>query len=281
MRDKRPAQLVAERLERATFPDGWVERPAVPSTAYVGPEWSGAAVVEHWTSDLLIHAQDVTPGEFSEVSLVDDAFRDCTWLERFSAKRVYELGRNLWPMPPWSRARGLDPVRRWESGKGPSLLLGSHDSTQQLYRQLLELVLPKVCTVQMSERGAYFVTPMKRGWQDTLENWRSFIRDPVPVGPFVEYVGGGIWELLSWECLGSRYLNSKYAPRFADWKTDDLVSLKSALDALVYSRGTGQAVRLYDAQETALEHAIEVGPELWVGGAPGKWRLRDLRGQLA
>jgi hypothetical protein len=276
MRDKSPARLVAEGMKKGTSADRLEIRRPVVRVGLVDLERVGTATIEHWTRDPLIRPRNATPGPFSEVFLDGNSFRSCAWMEQFSAKEVYDLGRSMWPMPSWTIHGGRDPLRQWELGKGPSLLLGTYDSTHRLYRQLLELVLPRVCRVQMSERGGCFVTPMKQGWQETLENWRTFIRDPVHFGPFVEYVGGNIWELLSWEGRGIQYLNSKYSARFAGWRVQELLSLKSALDALVRSKRTGRQVALHERQESALSKAIEAGPELLAGGAHGKWHLRDL-----
>jgi hypothetical protein len=121
------------------------------------------------------------------------------WLEEYDAWTLYQLGRKGWVA--WLQHQHKPgTLEAWEAGEGKPLKLPTY-----LPSDLLEVVLPAVATLQLSEEGVMLLKPPKPGWAETLKGWRSFIRQPVEWSCFAEFVG------VHAEALGARGWRPFYA----------------------------------------------------------------------
>ncbi|MCH7871961.1 MAG: ATP-binding protein, partial [Planctomycetes bacterium] len=181
---------------KATLRITWRHRPkrryALPNLArdgITGRESLADDVVRIWLKWMLDHVEQLDDGmlDTMSVGLALAPSPRWRWLEEYSAYDVFKLATNGWHS--YLKGRGIhqDGIDKWERGEGAALSLGIFRS--DLVPQLLDLVLPSCCRLQMGPEARFAVTPPSAGWRAQLQTRHDFIGRPLAWGRFVEYVG--------------------------------------------------------------------------------------------
>jgi len=226
-------------------------------------------VVRLWLSYLLSNADKLPKGLLNHLEVLKINNLDLTWLEEYDALTIYKLARQ-----GWSLSIGDNPDKlfeSWENCTGESCYLGSFRN--DLYWELLDIILPKITTLQMSFWAKFYVKPPKSNWRKILGEWRNFITSPVHWGPFVEYIDN-IENLLCYDYPGSVQLNSRFRERvLISFNEDETIILFKVLSEIAYARDNGRQARLTDDEIALLKRAQEYLGDLEIGGIHGSWRI--------
>jgi hypothetical protein len=226
-------------------------------------------VARVWISHLLENVDHLSEGQLYKVSLYWPRMSECSWLEKFDALRVYRLATNGWRFD-LRRKAAEDQLRLWEEGSLDKVPLG--DGWHELHGRLLELVLPKVCSLVIGPSGGRWFKKLDTNWKSTLQGWRSFVSNPITWGNFVEFLAP-IEELLWYDYPGYNFFNSKYKDRLDFLNEEQLGSLLSGLNELAESQQQGRLPILKHVEAEILRVAIEKIGDLKIGSVYGFWRL--------
>jgi hypothetical protein len=187
-----------------------------------------------------------------------------TWLEEFSAADMYQLARIMWRA--WLGTLAEERISAWEKGEGAPLRLGSFGD--HLHRILLTMVMPKNCSLVMSSEAAYRLKPPRKGWKRRLQNWHSFVSEPVSWGCFAEY-GGSIRDLLYYSYPGSYHLSNSYRDALEGFPSSDLVRLMDIIRRMVDGQDRSFQVVLSSREASLLSAVGKLLPEALVGSIGG------------
>lgn len=231
-----------------------------------------------WLGHLLSNVESLPEGLLYYLQLNPWWMRDLSylnWMERYDALTIYKLARQGWRLHIADNPD--DKLETWESCTGESLILGGF--AEELYRLLLNLILPKITTLQMSSgRGiTFYVKPPKPEWRKILGEWRNFITSPVQWGPFVEYIGD-IKNVLSYEYPGSEQFNSRFRKRLlASFREEELNPLLKVLHKLADARGSDKQAQMNEHEIKLLERAQKYLGKLKIGELKGSWRIDSFK----
>jgi hypothetical protein len=184
----------------------------VARTALVEELQVGAAIIRNWLNWLLEHINELPEGLLDGFDFPGKAsnLKGAVWLQHFDAFELCRLAANGWHSALKLYGVKEEEIALWEQSKGkplPRLTLGG-----ECHVVLQDLVLPKVCQLQMGPQGRFYLTSPISGWIKILRSWREYITAPVSWGSYVEYVGS-IKDLVYYEYPRSDYLNGKYRER--------------------------------------------------------------------
>jgi len=236
-------------------------------------------VVRLWLTYLLDHLDSLPYGLLYHLSLRSRInLNECMWLQKHNAFDLYKLARQGWHLLVARKDSGMNSLDLWETSTGNPIWLGSF--RDELHWRLLDIVLPKVTSLQMGPQAGFYVKPPSIGWQDTLRGWDSFIHSPVEWGPFVEY-RGGIERLLAYDYPGSSQLNSLYKDRInKTYREEEILPLFKVLMRLLGSRDYRfRQVQLSEQQSRLFQMALESLGELEIGSIHGSWKIEDFAGE--
>lgn len=233
------------------------------------------AVVRLWLSWLLENLDRLPDGFMDSFSMSARTLRGRSgqWLERFNAYQVHQLAANGW----YSYLKRLNknaPIDEWENSNGQSLK--RYLFSDGCPNVLQDLVLPKVCNLQMGREANFYLTPPKKGWQESLKTWHTFITNPVTWGFYVEYIDP-IQNLLYYEYPGSDYLNSRFRARIEEaFDAHDIPDLIEGLRTLADSKQKRQA-ELSSRRLSLLIRAQKQVGDLEIGELFDSWKLESFR----
>ncbi len=119
-------------------------------------------VVHTWLKYFLEHVEDIPAGQLYYLQFGRRAgvkLETCAWLEEYDALRLYQLAKQGWHFMLQNIRNPVsdDTIEEWESGKGKSLWLGS--MRDDLHDALLDLVMPRVTTLQMGTEARFYGSP--------------------------------------------------------------------------------------------------------------------------
>ena len=226
-----------------------------------------------WLDYLLQHIESLPEGLLYHLNSPHIGNPSFTWLERYDALTIYNLARQDWHFIIGDNPE--DALKEWENGGGGSLRVQPWES--RISQQLLDIVLPKIATLQMStgKHGhiVFHVKPPKSDWRQILAEWRNFITTPVQWGFFVEYVGN-IQDWLLYGYPGVHQFNCKFRGRLLDsFKEDELIPLFDILCRLAESRGSSKIARLPKDHITILDRACKYLGNFKIGDYHGSWQI--------
>ena len=226
-------------------------------------------VLRIWLTYLLEHANELPLTQLHALDLRQRDLTKCNWMETYDAYTVYRLARLGWQAFFGFSRKDEEKLLAWEAGKGNPLRLGIFQSN--LYWKLLDLVLPRVSSIQMGPEARFYVIPPVSNWRSILQGCRDYITSPVSWGMFVEYVNG-LEDLLLYEYPGSVQFNSRFRDVLASFHDDELRQLFRVLRKLAETRGEQQA-ELTRTQAAMFHRAVGLIGHLSIGSIHGKWRI--------
>jgi hypothetical protein len=146
----------------------------------------------------------------------------------------------------------------------------------ECYSILQDIILPKVCRLQMGPQGAFYLTPPAKNWIEILKSSRDFVRAPVKWGNYAEYVGD-IKELLCYDYPRSGYLNSKHRDRVAStFHESEISELIDALRELADNKKERQ-IDISTSKLALLRRAQEKLGDLEIGELFQSWRIDSFK----
>lgn len=166
-------------------------------------------------------------------------------------------------------------MQAWEDGRGDALYRIDTPPYLYLFDELLDLVLPRVTTVQIVGRSdrslaEYRLKPPVTNWRNILAGCHDFfITNPIGWGAFAEYTGTIENLLLSTGI--SRFLgsfNSRFQERFTSFDDNELQLLHAALRVVAQGHETDSSVVLTPDQAAIIQKAQELAGDLTIGGLP-------------
>jgi len=274
-----PDTFVAKGVGRARLRLTWsmsqTRRYPLPNLARNAPSNAvklAREITSVWLTHLLSHVGDLPEGQLYYLHCIN--LEGCPRLEKYDALTIYKLAAQGWHFLLREMGYTQDEITAWEEGVGEPLRLGVFRA--DLYWRLLDLILPKVATLQMGRECRFYVKPPVGGWREILKSWQQYISAPVKWGLFAEYTGT-IENLLSYEYPGSTQFNSRYRDRLTGFRDDELVSLKGALDTLTDAAGREQPGDFTPSGVLLLRRAQEVAGNVKIGSIRGSWRLDSFK----
>jgi hypothetical protein len=225
-----------------------------------------------WLAYLLDNISNLPKGQLYTLKSPRGDLRKCYWLEQYDAGVLYRLA-----VLGLQAEIGEEAVSNWEAGKTSLLLPVFFEET--LYWQLLDLICPKITSLQMRAQARYSFKPLKDDWFSFLEGWRNYITQPVSWGLFVEYTSS-IKDLLFYQYSGSKYLNLHFQNRVSSLSEDDIVSLISIFDKLIRSRGMAayksqKRVELTKHEVLLFHRSLEMVGDLLIGSIGEPWPVNS------
>ena len=233
-------------------------------------------VVRIWLTYLLEHLDSLPEGLLDGFS-AHRALRSLSnaqWLERFDAHLLYRLAANGWHSELRHREVTPEDIAAWENSEGEALSRSVlHD---ECYDSLQDIVLPKVCGLQMGPQGVYYFTPPVKHWVEILKGWREFVKMPVKWGNYVKYVGD-IKDLLYYEYTGSVYLNSKHRERVeSTYRESEIPELIDALRQLADNKKE-RRIDISTSALALLHRAQKKLGDLEIGELFQRWRIDSFK----
>jgi signal transduction histidine kinase len=194
-----------------------------------------------------------------------------TWLEKFSAADLYQVARVMWRA--WLQTKGEERISAWEKGEGVPLYLGPFGDL--LHRILLVTIMSKDCGLVMRSEAAYCLKPPRKGWKRRLQNWHSFVSEPVSWGCFAEY-DGSISNLLYFAYPGSYHFSNRYRDALESFPSSDLVSLMGVIKRLVDGQDRSFQVVLSSREASLLYSVGKLLPKARVGSIGGSYSVEKI-----
>jgi hypothetical protein len=189
------------------------------------------------------------------------------WLEKHNALTIYHLARNAWRCDLGEN--GKNTLDQWEKSVGSAIVLPGH-----LLRELLDIVLPKVTTLEVGSNGALCVKPPEAGWSETLRKWQTFITEPVKWDSFAEYAGDIRDTLFR---IPACRINSAYRDELlARYAQDDLPTLANTLLRVGAALRLGDQTSLSEREAELLTRAKQQFGHLEICYYDKSWRLDDI-----
>ncbi|HEX5732338.1 MAG TPA: hypothetical protein VF131_05850 [Blastocatellia bacterium] len=228
-----------------------------------------AEITRLWLTYFLEHFETV-PAELLLIPTYDD-FRKHRWLEKYNAFRIYELASKTWHLSLKQSGVTKEQIEIWEQGSGDPLRL-----RYGFYRDMLNLVLPRITTLQMDPDEYYYVKPPRPDWRAVLSNCNNYITEPTSWGLFAEYTKG-IQDVLYYSDYGGGYLNSQFQDRLISFNTKEVKELRYSLGELINSNSGKRQARMTPERVALIKRLQEVAGELEVGSRGGRWRLDSFK----
>jgi hypothetical protein len=230
------------------------------------------AIVQSWLSWLLEHVDELPEGFMDGFSFHRGfVATNAIWMERFDAYEVYRLAANGWHADLKAGGVKEEEIHLWEESSGKPLSRRMAWETE-FHVVLNDLVLPKVCRLQMGREAKFWLCPPERGWRETLKSWRDYTRKTITWGNFVEYVGK-IENLLYYESTHSKYLNVRHRARVeAAFNQSEIPQLIECLRVLAASKKERQ-IELSSDGLSLLRRAQEKLGDLEIGELFQVWRM--------
>jgi hypothetical protein len=230
-------------------------------------------VLREWLSYLLDHIDDLPEGQLFHLSIPPLAWKGLSWLEKYDAFTLYKLAAKGWQLMLRNWRESQEVISDWEEGKGtPLRLLGFSD---ELHWLILDLVLPRVSSLQMASEARFFLTPPTVSWKTILSDCWTYISAPVTWGPFIEFIST-IDHLLYYQYTGADYMNSRYMERLSSFHETEFPLLIKSLDKLTASLGRKRQARLSGDQAALIRRLQKTAGDLEIGSIHGSWRLDSL-----
>lgn len=235
----------------------------------------GCAIAKAWLSWLLEHVDKLPEGMLESFDFSDEFLREAAWLERFSGYDLYRLAANGWK---WAlRGQGITEVaiEQWEKCLGGPL---SRCTPWRglLHQVLQDLVLPRVCRLQVGKDGRRRLFPPSIGWEEVLKGCYNFMRDKCSWGCFAEYETS-IGDVFMYVYLYENYVNIKYKDIVTDVFDElEIPELIDSLKILIDSR-MERRVALSSKQLSYLRRAQNAFGGLEIESVYGKWTIERLK----
>ncbi len=233
-------------------------------------------IVRNWLYWLLDHVNELPEGfmdgfDFPRRSSLEGA----KWMERFDAYEVYRLAANSWYSALKSSGVKHEDITAWEKSSGGSL--SRRTPWQGVFHGVLQdLVLPRVCKLQLALHGEFFLCPPQAGWVEVLKNCKDYISKPVRWGAYVTYVDS-IENLLFLNYAGVSLLNERHRNRVQlIFNEADISGLIYALVLLCDSRQQHQ-VEISTIGLSLLQRAQEHLGDLEIANVYGTWRIGSFK----
>ena len=227
-----------------------------------------------WLEYLIKNRHGLPVGQIDNISIALPGLSNALWLEEYSALALYELARQGWigRLGHGQHSDGESRLKKWESGRGPSLMIGMFND---LYIELLMIILPFITKFQLGEEARIFVCPPASDWRDELGGNHSFLSQQKN-DMFIEYIDS-IADLLLYRYAGnSAYFNSKYRQRLESLESSQLIHLMTGLDSLIESRDYKRVASLSSLQLEMIGWAkAEIG-ELLIGTLHEEWPISTI-----
>jgi len=274
-----PETYVDGFVSSAVLSIGWKEQSnkRYPSTnlsrsALASEKGVEMAIERIWLSWLIENALKLPNGFIRDIAIFGRRnFWNYGWMEKYSCMSIFQLAENGW----YGYLKGLMDFsdltyKSWRRSTGSSLPLGC--TQRNLYRILLDRVLPRVCTLSVGKHGSY-VSPPKVGWRKILKKSKDFISRPVTWGHFVAYEDEVKHLLLYTSPDGVCKLNENYKERLSDVFNDsELSELTKGLQLLIDARQRRQIALSTDSVHI-VRRAQETFGELEVGSEHKTWSI--------
>jgi hypothetical protein len=225
-----------------------------------------------WLTHLLQHVDELPEGliwDFDMRSLQEPSLPEHSWLEEYDAFTIYRLARQEWLLR--LREGGLDEkaLETWEACEGDPIRHNSED----LAHRLMDLILPRVTTLQIQDDGNIYLVPPSSDWVSILKGWRNYITSPVYWSEFAEYKGD-IENFLAYSrSYNTQRLNLKYQDRFSLWEPETVNRFRLTLSYITHYREIDSKASLSPERAALLRQAIEVAGELRIGTLRQSWTL--------
>ncbi|MFH1873106.1 MAG: ATP-binding protein [Pseudomonadota bacterium] len=231
-----------------------------------------ARVQQAWLEWLLDHIDVVESAQFGSLMqrFVPIDGSNIGWLEKYSAFDVYRLARALSKDALGSEAE--DKLLAWERGEIERISLGGFED--YVHRQLFEIVLPRVCTLQIGGEAKPYAAPPSADWKDKLVNCHDFITAPVRWQSFADYIGS-LEGLLYFSYPGSKYLCREWEPQFNSFSHDDLEVLTRSFEKIVDSKGHDYFPSLSAKELDLFKSAAKLAPDAQIGSIYGRYTLES------
>lgn len=220
---------------------------------------------------LLFNSDTLPEGLLDDLETKDVSHQTC--MEQYNALKIYKLARQGWRFA--TRDISDDKLEAWENGFGESLRLGIF--RESIHWQLLDIILPKITTLQMGKECRFYVKPPMEGWRKILEGWYDYIKSPIQWGYFVEYIGD-IANLLLYEYPGTKQFNSLYKERLLQtFNKEELPHFLYALLKITGARGNKRQAILDNYEITLFKKAQQHLGEIEIGETNGSWRIDSFK----
>jgi hypothetical protein len=238
-----------------------------------------AEVARIWMSHFLEDPARIALGQLGNSRTRFRGPRDWRFLQPFGAYRVFLLARSGWVT---HLRGGIENGQlgarftQWENSMGPPLPLGGFGS--DLYRSLLDLVMPKFTAIVEGAEGRLSLEPPRTGWKPEAERCTDFVSQPVSWGRFATFEKG-IENLLFYSYPGTSFLNLKFKDRM-DWASStELQALPDIFDSILAGQKYPTIRPRMDAPGlTLMEKAIKEVGDLQIGTINGiKLQIREIR----
>jgi hypothetical protein len=228
-------------------------------------------VIQLWMGWLLEHVDKLPEGLLNDLDFPTKAWDQPPglWLEQFDAYTLYRLAANGWHarLKEWDVT--AEEISVWETSGGAPL---RRPAMHQCYQWLQDLVLPKVSGLQMAPEAKFYFTPPAPGWVEILKNWKSFVRERVQWGMFVQYIED-ISDILYYEYAGSNFLNSRYRERVSTaFSQNEIPQLIEAFRQLADQKQQRQ-IKLPASIVELLRRAQDKLGDLQISELFQRWRL--------
>jgi hypothetical protein len=229
-------------------------------------------VIRLWMSWLLEHVDELPEGLLDNLSFPRSAGDHAMgpWLERVDAYTLYRLAANGWHSMLKRRGVTAEQISAWETSQGSPLPKSTF--ADDCHAWLQDLVLPKVSRLQMAAEGKFYLTPPVDGWVEMFKHWKSFVRERVQWGMFVEYIGD-ISNLLYYEYPRSDFLNARFRERVSTaFAPNEVPQLIEAFRRLADQKQTRQIELPASTVEVLLRAQDKLG-DLEISELFQRWRL--------
>lgn len=174
---------------------------------------------------LIDHRSQVDSGYYS----FPCSRRPLAWLEEYDAYTVYEAGRKGWQF-----VCGIPDgdLKTWEDGIGTPL---PFPAPWMFSGVLLQMVLPRVSGLIISETRDMMVKAPHAGWRQELRTWQAFVRDPIEWN-FADFLGR-VAKLFSGPCgrfVDSYVINERFRTEVNEcFGTEEVRELRNLVRLLV------------------------------------------------
>jgi hypothetical protein len=209
-------------------------------------------IIRLWLTYLLEHTSSLQGGYLAG-SYGPRNFGEIKWLEKYDALRLYELASKDWHLELLKRGIEKERLQFWEESTGEALQLPYGTSVG-----LLNLILPRVTSLQIDDVGYNYAKPPVSDWRTVLGNCRDYITVPIGWGYFAEFINETEEILYS----DGDYFNSHFRERLALFQEDEFPALRASLKILIRSFMTKQQAQLKNEEAALIRRLQNVAGEL-------------------
>jgi hypothetical protein len=195
------------------------------------------------------------------------------WIEQYDAASLYQLARKGWLVDLGNDKLHEQGLREWEMGRGGSLRFPWHDG---LSSSLLDLVLPRITSLELDRIGFLLLRPPQQGGLESLNNCHDYFRKRVRWGLFAAFPTARD----TWLASGS-WLNEKYRGELsAVFPDEERADLARTVGELIYSRDSNRPAALTPEQAALWRRFADHFPNLEIGGSSSwshGWRIDSFK----